>query len=131
MSAEGDTLLLEPAGYVPYFAGLRTDDEIGLGSPKVTRYRQQYGSAWWPQFVRDTQPTFIVEREPMASFMTLDGYVLTDSERAWFVERYTLVSTFTYNPDRLRGYALTRAIARLGSAAGYRLYRIRDQIPDP
>ena len=38
LAASGDTLLLEPAGYVPFHAQLWTWDEIGITSPAVTEY---------------------------------------------------------------------------------------------
>jgi hypothetical protein len=121
-----DTLLLEPAGYIPFFSGLRTDDEIGLASTRVTAYRRRYENGWWPRFVRDIRPTFLVERAPMRAFVTLDGYTLSADERAWFERNYSLVKVFVYEPDHLRSNPLARAIARLGSAGEYRVYRRRE-----
>jgi hypothetical protein len=63
----GDTLFLEPAGYIPYYAGLKTWDTVGLVSPEILDYRGRGDSAWWIDFVRDKRPTWIVERSPMAS----------------------------------------------------------------
>ena len=93
-----DTLLLEPAGYISYFAGIHTDDEVGLVSRRVTAYRQRFGAAWWIHFVSDERPTFLVEREPMLTYRTTDGYRLSPSEQRWFERNYRLARTFAYNP---------------------------------
>jgi len=127
IARQGDVILLEPAGYIPYFSGLTADDEIGLTSPRVTGYRRRDGAAWWPHFVRDVQPTFLIERGPMRDFITLDGYRLPASDQAWLTSHYTIVRTFTYEPDRLRHNGFTRAIARLGSAGDYIVYQRREE----
>ena len=122
----GDTLLLEPAGYVPFYAKLFTWDEIGLASPEVTEYRTRYGTRWWPRFVEDRSPTFILERQPMPDGPTLDGYFLSADEKAFFDEHYRAVETFRYQPHALRSSRILGNIAALGSARDYFLYqRIR------
>jgi hypothetical protein len=118
-----DTLLLEPAGYIPFYAGVTTWDEIGLASPDVTRYRQSYGARWWIRFVTDRHPTFLVEREHIIEHRTLDGYMLSPDEQHWFDRHYVLVREFHYDPDALRASRLLARLARLGSARTYRLYK--------
>jgi hypothetical protein len=131
LSAPGDTLLLEPAGYIPFYAGLRTWDEIGLASPEVTQYRRAHRSRWWIRFVTDVRPTFLVEREHMMEGRTLDGYTLSPAEQLWFDRHYELVQTFQYDPDVLRSSAVLARIASLGSARTYLLYKSTYHSPDP
>jgi hypothetical protein len=123
LASPHDTLLLEPAGYVPYHAQLWTWDEIGVTSPLVTTYRSRFGSRWWVQFVQDVRPSFLLERDHIVAHRTLDGYQLTADERAWFDANYALVRVFRYEPDRLRPPGLMRFAARLGAAREYYLYR--------
>ncbi|HTK28612.1 MAG TPA: hypothetical protein VL309_03625 [Vicinamibacterales bacterium] len=123
LAAPGDTLLLEPAGSIPFYAGVRTWDEIGLATPEVTRYRRAYGRQWWIRFVQDRRPTFLVEREHMLEDRTLDGYALSPDERRWFHRRYALVQTFEYDPGALRASPVLARVARLGSARRYLLYK--------
>jgi len=126
-SAPGDTLLLEPAGYVPFHAQLWTWDEIGITAPAVTEYRLTYGPAWWIRFVEDRTPTFLLERDHIVAHRTLDGYELSADEQAWFAAHYSLVRVFRYEPERLRSAGVMRFAARLGSARDYYLYRRIDR----
>lgn len=123
LSEPGDTLLLEPAGYVPFYARLWTWDEIGLASPSVTRYRLTHGKRWWIQFVKDVSPTFLLERESMRDFWTRDAYQLSADEQAWFTDHYRLVRVFTYQPSNLRRSSALRRLAELSTARDYLLYR--------
>jgi hypothetical protein len=127
LASPGDTLFLEPAGYVPFHAQLWTWDEVGITSPPVTAYRTKYGPRWWRRFVEDFAPTFLLERDHMLAYRTFDGYELSPDEQAWFASRYSLVRVFTYEPDRLRRPGLMRFAARLGSARDYYLYRRTDR----
>jgi hypothetical protein len=130
LASPGDTLLLEPAGYVPFHAQLWTWDELGITSPLVTAYRTKHAGRWWIRFVQDVAPTFLLERDHMLAHRTLDGYELSADEQAWFAARYSLVRVFTYEPDRLRPPGPMRFAARLGSARDYYLYRRTDR-PSP
>ena len=98
ISHPGDTLFLEPAGQIPFFPGLFTDDEVGLVSPRVIAYHRQFPHDWWPHFVEDNQPTFIVERSPMLTGWTYHGYRLNPAERTWFTEHYCAMKCFHYDP---------------------------------
>ena len=101
ISHPGDTLFLEPAGQIPFFPGLFTDDEVGLVSPRVIAYHRQFPHDWWPHFVEDNQPTFIVERSPMLTGWTYHGYRLNPAERTWFTEHYCAMKCFSLRPDDL------------------------------
>ena len=129
LASAGDTLLLEPAGYVPFHAQLWTWDEIGVTSPQVTSYRLKYGPRWWIRFVEDIAPTFLLERDHLLVHRTLDGYELSADEQAWFAGRYSRIRVFRYEPDRLRPPGLMRFAARFGSARDYYLYRRIDGPP--
>jgi hypothetical protein len=118
-----DTLLLEPAGYVPYFAERWTWDEVGVASPVITEYRRLYGSRWWIRFVQDKSPTFLLEREPMREFVTYDAYRLTRDEREWFERNYAMVREFRYDARSLRHSPLLGRISSLSEAATYLLYQ--------
>ena len=54
------TLLLEPAGYIPYFSGQHTCDEVGLVSDRVTKYMlrdpHHADGAWWMRYVEAEKP---------------------------------------------------------------------------
>jgi hypothetical protein len=123
ISQPGDTLLLEPAGYVPFYAKLFTWDEIGLASPTVTAYRKRFGTRWWPRFVEDLSPTFLLERRRMPDGPTTDGYMLSAEEGTWFDRHYLPVEVFRYDPHALRSARILAGIAGLGTASDYFLYK--------
>jgi hypothetical protein len=103
-SKEGDTLFLEPAGYIPFYARLKTLDEIGLTSPIVGRYMREYPENWWSICVREQTPTFIVQREQFDKYITHHGYVLTADEIVWFNKNYVRLNTFHYVPEEYTHY---------------------------
>jgi hypothetical protein len=114
VSKRRGTLFLEPAGYIPYYSGLPTTDEVGLVSPEISAYIQRDRSRWWIQFVKDKLPTYIVQRESFAHFQTLDGQTLSPQEERWFISHYELIRTTHYDPVLYHHSALLRSILRLG-----------------
>lgn len=126
-AAKEDTLFLEPAGYIPFFADIESWDTIGLASPRVLPYRADVENLnWWVDVVQGENPTFILERQPIHTGGHVDGkYVLTDDERAWFNQRYELLAHYVYDEYLDINRGLFTPILRLGSHSDYYLYRVR------
>jgi len=118
IAAPNDTLLLEPAGYIPFYAGIYTTDEIGLVSDKVLDYRYRYGGHWYIPYLKEQRPTFVLEPH--------DGTVsVSPEEWNWFLAHYEQVAGFHYNP---MNYSQPRVLLRLtklarSSASDYQVYR--------
>ncbi len=93
----GDTLELEPAGYIPFYAGLRTYDEIGLVSPLVLDYRERYQRDWWIEFLRQQRPDWLVRGNHLPT-LSDDGFPLSPTDAHWVETHYTLVRHFHYSP---------------------------------
>lgn len=121
------TLLLEPAGYIPFYSGLYTADEVGLVCPAVSRYRKLYGQDWWSRFLTDKRPTFLVERPHMREGVTLDGYKLPAAEFRRFQEEYERIRTFSFHPGDYAPGGLSALLLRLGAASDYDVYRRRGE----
>lgn len=119
-----DTLFLEPAGYIPFHAGLRTIDEVGLASPVVLRYMNRHPRRWWIETLRGERPNYLVQRAHMLDHRTYQGYALTAEEAAWFDRHYELIRPFEYRPETAP--QVLRPFARLGSHSPYYVYRLRD-----
>ena len=115
-------LFLEPAGYIPYFSGLATDDEVGLVSGCILPFMQKDPTAWWMDFVEAEQPTYIVQREMFAHFETFEGYTLSPREQRWFQEHYRLLRRTHYEPSRYHQSALSAWILRHGAMPDYLIY---------
>lgn len=124
MAHENDTLFLEPAGYIPYYSGLYTYDEAGLGSQLVLHYRDLYQTLWWIRFVEDAKPDWIVQREHMENFTTYQGYTLNEPEQKWFLDNYHLVVKITYRPQDFTSQPLLVRLLSMGSADSYLIYEI-------
>jgi hypothetical protein len=123
VSNKEDKILLEPAGYIPYFADRYTYDEIGLVTPLVTAYRERFKGRWWVNFLIDYRPDFLVERSPILQYLTLDGYKLNDGEVRWFNGHYVLLNQFHYDPNRYVTNNILLAILAFGTASDYYLYK--------
>ncbi len=60
-AAPGDTVFMEPLGYIGYFSGLRTYDYPGLSSPEVVDAVRRVGTRF-PALIRDLKPVWVVLR---------------------------------------------------------------------
>lgn len=115
----GDTLFLEPAGHIPFQAGLKTWDEIGLVSGDVLELKRAGHPDWWIRFVRKMRPTWLVQRSPLLDDrLTHDGYELSPEDWAWLQQNYEVVRRFKYAPEG-------DWLLSLGSHAGYDVLRLR------
>lgn len=126
-AAAADTLFLEPAGYIPYFAEIETWDTIGLASPRVLPYRQDITNEnWWFDFIQGEKPTFILERKPIHDGGAADGgYILNTSEQDWFNQAYALQNHYQYDEYLSINRGLFTPLLKLGSHSDYYLYRLR------
>ncbi len=122
-AAEDDRIFLEPAGYIPFYSNLYTYDEVGLVTPQVVTYRQAYDLRWWPEFVMDFKPDWIIQRGHIMKNQTYQGYELNDEEMDWFNENYRLSAHFSFKPE---DFATSPNLIRLltfGEADDYYIFR--------
>ena len=125
-AASNQTLLLEPAGYIPFYSDLRTYDDVGLVSPKVLAYIRSYGHQWWFHFVRDAWPDWIVDRHDFrVSAVTDSWYELSQREQQCLLASYDLARVFRYDPRNYAPNALALRVLQLGSHVDYYVYRLR------
>lgn len=92
-SGPGDTLLLEPLGYIGYFSGLRTFDWPGLVSPRTVAVCRKYGGSDWRLLAREIGPTWLVVRPFDLARLNADP---------WFKRHYELVKVFDVVPEIFR-----------------------------
>jgi hypothetical protein len=59
----GDTVMLEPLGYIGYFSGLKMLDVPGLSSREVVNAIRRFGQDWG-RIAEELQPTWLVLRDP-------------------------------------------------------------------
>lgn len=53
-------ILLEPAGYVPYFSGLKTIDEVGLVDKEIQAEIKKDKANYWVNTVKKRQPKYLL-----------------------------------------------------------------------
>ena len=120
------TLFLEPAGLIPYFSGLHTDDEIGLVSERVTESMKRDPTGWWFDYVATEHPDYIVERQSFDHFTTIEGYTLTPDQQRWFTEHYRLLRRVRYVPSAYHPSPDLQRILAMGPIEDYLIYGRRD-----
>lgn len=123
ISKPEESIMLEPIGYIPYFANRYTHDEVGLASPNVTRYRKKFGKKWWIAYVKKYKPDYLIERDHILNFRTLDNYLLAEDEKKWFNDNYEMIKHFKYNPDNYTVDRFLLYFLRLGGHADYYLFK--------
>ena len=122
---KNDTLFLEPSGYIPYYAKIKTYDTVGLSSPEIHKYRKMYkNKRWWLDFIEDKKPTFILDRSDIYGGYSHDGeYTLNASELKWFKQNYIKVKEYNYHKYVEKYSGSFEAFYKLGNHAPYFLYK--------
>jgi hypothetical protein len=126
-----DTLFLEPAGYIPFYAKLKTIDEIGLASPIVLKYKKEYPNNWWMNCVKQERPTFLVEREHFKEYCTHSGYMLAADEIRWFNENYKMIKSFSYTPQEYTECQFFRKLLKLSKTHEYYVFKLVENLDLP
>jgi len=68
-ASPGDTVLLEPLGYIGYFSGLKTYDVPGLSSREVVELERRFGFSWGA-ITTELRPTWLVLRPYEVEYIT-------------------------------------------------------------
>lgn len=117
VSSPNNTMMLEPAGYIPFFAGLYTYDEVGLVSPSVTAYMRKYKKDWWINYIKDKKPDFIVEGE--RDYMS----TLPDDKKRYFDDNYQLIKKFSYRHEDYYFNPFVVKILKFGTMGDYFVFK--------
>lgn len=117
VSKPNDTMILEPAGYIPFFAGLYTYDEVGIVSPSVTTYMGKYKKDWWINYIRDKKPNFIIEGD--RDYMS----TLPDDEKRYFDDNYQLIKKFSYRHEDYYFNPFVVKILKFGTMGDYFVFK--------
>ncbi len=94
----GESVFLEPIGYIGYYAGpdVRIIDEIGIVSPPILAHREA-GEGWYIRAIRDLKPDYIVEYTRSLDENVAEGgsspLFREQDERDWFYANYRTIKT--------------------------------------
>lgn len=116
----GDSVYLEPLGYIGYYSGRRMADWPGLVSPEVVAIRRRLpgggGYDSWAAVAETLQPAWIVARAEEARMLRASPYL-------W--QHYRLAKMFDVRPE-LRTIGPRRGISLLYPDAVYFIFRRGD-----
>jgi hypothetical protein len=114
-SQPGDSVFMEPLGYIGYFSGLKTYDFPGMSSREMVEARRLVGNDW-AQIIGWLQPTFLVLRPHEAERVAVtQPFLLGDN--------YARVAEFNVLPE-LRAHAV-RGRSYLEHDAHFLVYRLQ------
>ena len=87
------SILLEPAGIIPFYTNLYTYDEVGLVNARINDEMLKDEDFWWINSVKRFKPNYILtigKKPGNAKSM----YNFANDDRADFEKNYTLVRTY-------------------------------------
>ena len=87
------SIMLEPAGKIPFYTKLYTYDEVGLVNHEVTEEMLKDRKYWWINSVKRIQPDFILTISEKADSGKL-YYQMNADEKAYFDAHYQYVKAF-------------------------------------
>lgn len=79
-------ILLEPAGYVPYFSGLKTIDEVGLVDKQIQEEIKKDKANYWINTVKTRKPKYLLSYENL--------YEEKNPNAAYYKTHYKLLKEF-------------------------------------
>lgn len=107
-------IFLEPAGYIPYFSGLKTIDEVGLVDKGVQHEILKDKPNFWINTVKNRKPRYLLTYD--------DLYQRKDAE--YFRAHYKLVKEFRIKDHLKSDYRIIEKIYILKpSGSDYNLYQ--------
>lgn len=106
-------ILLEPAGYIPYFSGLKAIDEVGLVDKEIQTEIKKDKANYWKNTVEKRKPKFLLA--PKNLFEGKDG--------SFYQENYRLLKEFRIKNHLNSDNKILEKIYRLKpSGTDYNLY---------
>ena len=106
-------ILLEPAGYIPYFSGLKAIDEVGLVDKEIQTEIKKDKSNYWKNTVEKRKPKYLLA--PKDLFEGKDG--------SFYQENYQLLKEFRIKNHLNSDNKILEKIYRLKpSGTDYNLY---------
>lgn len=106
-------ILLEPAGYIPYFSGLKAIDEVGLVDKEIQAEIKKDKANYWKNIVEKRKPKYLLA--PKNLFEGKDG--------SFYQENYQLLKEFRIKNHLNSENKILEKIYRLKpSGTDYNLY---------
>ncbi len=109
------SIILEPAGKIPFYTGLYTYDEVGLVNKRINEEMVKDEKFWWMNSVRDFQPDYIltVGKKPGGNYyhMKPADFKYFDAHYQ-FVKQYPIAEIHQNAPEILKWIYKIRPIGK-------------------
>ncbi|MBP7172949.1 MAG: hypothetical protein KBA33_02630 [Cloacibacterium sp.] len=106
-------ILLEPAGYIPYFSGLKTIDEVGLVDKKIQEEIIKDKPNYWLNTVKNRKPKYLLSYKNLYS----------EKDSLYYQQHYKLLREFRIKSYLEHENHVIKKIYRLKpSGTDYNLY---------
>ena len=118
------SILLEPAGIIPFYTNLYTYDEVGLVNKRINQEMLKDEKFWWINSVKKFQPDYILT---IAEKPGLEArfYKTSAEEQSDFSSNYTLVKSYPISKIHNQAPSLLKWIYKLRPIGkDYFLYKI-------
>lgn len=111
-ASKSQSILLEPAGIIPFFTGLYTYDEVGLVNKKVTQEMLKDENFWWINTVKDYRPNYILTFA-QAPNLESNYYRLDAKKLNYFESNYRLLKVYDISKVHSDAPSLLRWIYKI------------------
>lgn len=110
-------IFLEPAGYIPYFSGLKTIDEVGLVDREIQKEIRRDKSNYWKNTVVHRKPKYLLSTQSL----------FQGKDAAFYKKKYTLLKEFRIESVLHSDHQILEKIYQLKpSGRNYNLYVRKD-----
>lgn len=124
-ASEHESILLEPAGKIPFYTGLYTYDEVGLVNKKITEEMQSDFKKFWINSVKKYSPNYILTIKEKAGAIN-SIYEMNPEEKAYFDSNYTIIREYPIDETRKNAPLIIKKIYNFRPIGhDYFLYRLK------
>ena len=107
-------ILLEPAGYIPYFSGLKTIDEVGLVDVEIQKEIKKDKANYWRNTVEHRKPKYLLAPKDL----------FKEKDSTFYKNNYILLKEYRVENNLKSDNKILEKIYRLKpSGTDYNLYK--------
>lgn len=118
------SILLEPAGKIPFYTDLYTYDEVGLVNKRINVEMEKDEKYWWMNSVRELKPDYIltiIKKPGEGSY-----YLMKDGDMQYFDDHYQFQKMYSISEIHQNSPAILQWIYRIRPIGqDYFLYKKR------
>ena len=128
ISNKNESLMLEPAGWIPYPTNLKIIDEVGLISKDFYKYllkkeKKESIVSYW----RKEKPEYLIQRNHIFKRKDSLANEINDEDYLWFTKNYQLIKKFDYQElIKSEKSIFKKYIMKISASTNYYLFKIKE-----